>query len=201
MLRRLFRTLVKLAVLGAVVAAVSKLLQRRQLEPLAPVATGPWPPLDVERPAPIPHEPLVDAGPVEDEPLVDELVDAGPVEDEPVVDARPVEDEPVVDAGPVEDEPVVDEPVVDAGPVEDEPVVDELVDAGLVEDEPVVAESPVSWTEPEDGECPASRPVKAKLSSGVFHLPGMMHYDRTNADRCYPDAAAAEADGLRQAKR
>ncbi|MGI9119917.1 MAG: hypothetical protein ACR2G7_07340 [Acidimicrobiales bacterium] len=168
MLRRLFRSLVKLALLGAVVAAVSKLLQRRQLEPLAPVATGPWPPLDVERPAPIPHEPSVD------EPSVDE----------PLVDAEPV-DEPLVDAEPV------DEPLVDAEPVEVEPV----------EVEPVVAEGSLPWVEPDDGECRASHPIKAKLSSGVFHLPGMMHYDRTNADRCYPDAAAAEADGLRQAKR
>lgn len=52
-----------------------------------------------------------------------------------------------------------------------------------------------------DSTCPASHPVKAKLASGVFHLPGMMHYDRTKPDRCYPDAASAEADGLRQAKR
>jgi hypothetical protein len=29
----------------------------------------------------------------------------------------------------------------------------------------------------------------------------MMNYDRTNPDRCYRDADAAEADGLRAAKR
>lgn len=67
-----------------------------------------------------------------------------------------------------------------------------------------VAESNGSrvWAEPEDdGTCPASHPVKAKLGSGVFHLPGMANYDRTKPDRCYPDETAAEADGLRQAKR
>ena len=32
-------------------------------------------------------------------------------------------------------------------------------------------------------------------------LPGMFAYDRTRPDRCYPDAATAEADGLRPAKR
>ena len=58
-----------------------------------------------------------------------------------------------------------------------------------------------AWVGPEGGACPASHPVKAKLSSGVFHLPGMIYYDRTNPDRCYTDASAAEADGLRQAKR
>lgn len=57
------------------------------------------------------------------------------------------------------------------------------------------------WVEPVDGDCPASHPVKAKLSSKIFHLPGMANYERTNADRCYLDAAHAEADGLRAAKR
>lgn len=58
-----------------------------------------------------------------------------------------------------------------------------------------------AWTEPADGTCPTSHPVKAKLSSGIFHVPGGQNYDRTKADRCYTDAAAAETDGLRQAKR
>jgi hypothetical protein len=43
--------------------------------------------------------------------------------------------------------------------------------------------------------------VKAKLSSKIFHLPGMSMYDRTRPDRCYAGAAEAEADGLRAAKR
>jgi hypothetical protein len=46
-----------------------------------------------------------------------------------------------------------------------------------------------------------SHPVKAKLSSGIYHLPGGQNYERTKPDRCYVDAAAAEADGLRAAKR
>lgn len=58
------------------------------------------------------------------------------------------------------------------------------------------------WVEAnEDGSCPAPFPVKAKLSSKIFHVPGGMSYERTNADRCYLNEAAAEADGLRQAKR
>jgi hypothetical protein len=52
-----------------------------------------------------------------------------------------------------------------------------------------------------DGACPLSHPVKAKLSSGIYHLPGGQNYERTKPDRCYVDAAAAEADGLRAAKR
>jgi hypothetical protein len=46
-----------------------------------------------------------------------------------------------------------------------------------------------------------SHPVKAKLSSRIFHVPGGQSYDRTRADRCYVDSGTAEADGLRQAKR
>ena len=57
------------------------------------------------------------------------------------------------------------------------------------------------WVEPAGDVCPTSHPVKAKLSSKIFHLPGMMNYERTNPDRCYADAAGAESDGLRAAKR
>ena len=52
-----------------------------------------------------------------------------------------------------------------------------------------------------DGVCPTSHPVKAKRSSEIYHVPGGSSYERTKADRCYLDAAAAEADGLRPAKR
>jgi hypothetical protein len=42
--------------------------------------------------------------------------------------------------------------------------------------------------------------VKAKLGSGIFHVPGGASYERTKADRCYCDADAAQRDGLRAAK-
>ena len=64
---------------------------------------------------------------------------------------------------------------------------------------PAVAAAP--WVEPVDGEAPASHPIKAKMASGIFHSPGGLNYERTKPDRCYRDAAAAEADGLRPAKR
>ena len=57
------------------------------------------------------------------------------------------------------------------------------------------------WVEPVDGECPPTHPVKGKMSSKIYHLPGGFNYARTRPDRCYVDAAAAEADGLRPAKR
>jgi hypothetical protein len=42
--------------------------------------------------------------------------------------------------------------------------------------------------------------VKAKLASGIFHVPGGANYARTRADRCYASTEAAEADGLRPSK-
>ncbi len=66
---------------------------------------------------------------------------------------------------------------------------------------PPAASSASTWIEPAGDACPVSHPIKAKLTSGIFHVPGGQNYDRTKADRCYVDARDAEADGLRQAKR
>jgi len=64
------------------------------------------------------------------------------------------------------------------------------------------ADATSPWIEPaESGACPAHHPVKAKLASGIFHVPGGANYARTQADRCYLSEDAAEADGLRPAKR
>lgn len=57
------------------------------------------------------------------------------------------------------------------------------------------------WVPPDGDACPLSHPVKAKLASGIFHPPEGQMYARTVPDRCYRDAAAAEADGLRASKR
>ena len=54
---------------------------------------------------------------------------------------------------------------------------------------------------PVDGGCPDGYPIKAKEGSGIYHRPGGLSYERTRPDRCYADAAAAEADGFRAAKR
>jgi hypothetical protein len=57
------------------------------------------------------------------------------------------------------------------------------------------------WVDPVGTDAPASHPVKAKLSSMLYHLPGMAFYGRTHPDRCYIDAETAEADGFTRAKR
>ena len=57
------------------------------------------------------------------------------------------------------------------------------------------------WVQANDGVCPQTHPVKAKLSSKIFHTPAGRNYKSTKADRCYPDEASAQADGLRPAQR
>ena len=56
------------------------------------------------------------------------------------------------------------------------------------------------WRACDDGTCPEGFPIKAKDSSGIFHVPGGRFYERTKPDRCYPDASSAAADGYRQSK-
>ncbi|HUQ62765.1 MAG TPA: hypothetical protein VM121_03310 [Acidimicrobiales bacterium] len=63
------------------------------------------------------------------------------------------------------------------------------------------AKASAAWVEPVDGDCPATHPVKGKMTSLIYHLPGMTAYARTRPDRCYRDEDAAQADGLRKAKR
>jgi hypothetical protein len=65
---------------------------------------------------------------------------------------------------------------------------------------PAPAPAARPWVEAADGPRP-DYPVKGKTKSGIYHLPGMLNYERTSPDRWYRDASAAEADGLRPAKR
>lgn len=54
---------------------------------------------------------------------------------------------------------------------------------------------------PIDGQCPEGYPIKLKIKSGIFHVPGGLSYDRTKPDRCYRSVDDALTDGHRQAKR
>ena len=73
-------------------------------------------------------------------------------------------------------------------------------EAAAVQEVAPVSTTTDAWVDARDGACPASHPVKGKLSSGIYHVPGGANYDRTTPDRCYVDEDAAEADGLRAAK-
>ena len=58
-----------------------------------------------------------------------------------------------------------------------------------------------AWMEPVDRACPTTHPIKAKVSSNIFHAPGGANYERTVPDRCYRDESLAEADGFVKSKR
>ncbi|MGI8759667.1 MAG: hypothetical protein ACR2K0_10220 [Acidimicrobiales bacterium] len=165
MLRTLLRTTVKLGTVGAIVAGVSKVLQRRRLEPGPAAGPGTWPRLDL----PEEQSPLDTTPPTAEEVAAAEREAAADLERRMHATAAEVATRVSTEAPD--------------GPGSNG------------------SEAPTTWVEPDDATCPASHPVKAKLASMVFHLPGMAHYDRTKPDRCYPDATTAEADGLRQSKR
>lgn len=62
--------------------------------------------------------------------------------------------------------------------------------------------APGSWVVPNGtAEVLVTHPVKVKLASRVYRVPGMPMYDRTVADRCYATVEAAEADGFNRAAR
>jgi len=91
----------------------------------------------------------------------------------------------------------------DAAPFPFPPVPSPVVDSRFAS--PPVGSAAVServtWVEANaDGSCPETHPIKAKLASGIYHVPGGANYNRTKADRCYADEAAAAADGLRPSK-
>lgn len=104
-------------------------------------------------------------------------------------------------------EPVTVVSVVEEQP-KAEPPVNLLQEAPKAKKEPKAKKvatkkkaPPAPWVEPVDGGCPGSHPIKGKLTSKIFHVPGGFNYPRTIPDRCYLDAPAAEADGLRPSKR
>jgi hypothetical protein len=58
-----------------------------------------------------------------------------------------------------------------------------------------------TWLPPVDGSCPPTHLIKVKEASGIYHLPGMLNYERTKPDRCYAEESAAVADGFTKSKR
>ncbi|MEA3078233.1 MAG: hypothetical protein QOF60_3141 [Actinomycetota bacterium] len=117
----------------------------------------------------------------------------------PIVDT-PVDEvgEPIEEPGPAaESESGLDVPLA----AEPKPVKKAAKKAAKVTKATAAATPPPAWVEAEGGVCPPTHPVKAKVKSKLFHLPGMFAYDRTNPDRCYTDAPTAEAEGFVKAKR
>lgn len=118
---------------------------------------------------------------------------------------EPDADDPV--PGVAEWPPIAHEPGVDISPdatrtADNASTVDAEPGAIAEPSDGSAAPAPAGdWVSPEaDGGCPISHPVKVKLRSEIYHMPQGASYTRTNADRCYGDPEAAEADGYRASK-
>jgi hypothetical protein len=180
----------KLAVLITVGTLIALLVKKLRGDPAPQFANhptvrgGPRPDL-----VPAPADPTVPAD------ATSRLV---PAPEDPTVPASDPEPAPA----PVTTQPALDLPPLEPAPKD--PTVAADGGTSLVAETTSAAPAPSqeqTWVEPVDGDCPDGYPIKAKVKSGIFHQPGGLAYDRTNPDRCYPDAASAEADGLRAAKR
>lgn len=173
------RKLLLVAAIAAVVAAIVRALRG---EPSPQFSTHPS---VLGGPSPEPSTPA--APPAAAEPEAGADSDAPPAE---------------LEAGdaPVAELPTGEQPAAElAAPPAPSGALASGDEGGALEQVEVVAEG--SWVDPVDGACPDGYPIKAKLKSGIFHQPGGLAYDRTKPDRCYATAEAAEADGLRAAKR
>jgi hypothetical protein len=176
------RKLLLLAAIAGVVAAIVRALRG---EPAPQFSTHPS---VLGGPSP---EPSTPAAPPGDPAPEREATAAGDA------DAPPAE----LEAGdaPVAELPTGDQPAAElAAPAAPSGALESGEEGGALEQ---VDGGETAWVDPVDGACPDGYPIKAKLKSGIFHQPGGLAYDRTKPDRCYATAEAAEADGLRAAKR
>lgn len=174
MVRRSFRRGLRLGLLVGVAVAVVKAMQswRANEEPPPYVAPpSPWPPVDRSAPTVKP---------------------AAAVEPEPVMEAATFVEAPAV----MEETP----PARRERPLEAAPAPGVAKKRAAKKPAAPAAEARI-WVEPSGSACPPSHPIKAKLSSKLFHLPGMLAYDRCKPDRCYATEPDAVADGLQKAKR
>jgi len=172
---RSFRIGLRLGLLGGVAVVIARTLQSRRAA-TRPVTARPddWPPIP---PAP------VRAG--ADVPLPEE-----PASPEP---AR---------ALPPQPEPAPASPPASARTAPKAPKAAKAAKTAKTAKPAKKAAAPaVRWVEPSGSACPETHPVKAKLSSGLFHPPGAFAYNRTTPDRCYESPEAAEADGLTRTRR
>jgi hypothetical protein len=219
MVRRSFRIGLRLGLLFGVTFALVKTFQSRRTASQVP-PPAPWEPIvDTPRPAPT-SAPVVDevgepvmepSAPLDVVAPTSTSTDAAPSTpvEEDLLHAKvePVDADPALDVVRSDEPPhEVEAPVkkvaprkLAAAPAKKAPAAKK---AAKKPAKKATASAPLAaFVEPEGGVCPPTHPVKAKLASRLFHLPGMFAYDRTRADRCYLDAATAVADGFTSAKR
>jgi hypothetical protein len=170
-LRRSFRFGLLVGVLGGALAAVVKAVQSRTSSTPEVAAPAAWTPLPDSTPVVVPERP----------------------------EATPAAKAPAAPKAPRPSVAIAD---LQESPNEPAPTPSKAAAKVAATSKKKAAPKLDPWVEPVgDGEAPDTHPIKAKLSSGIFHSPGGLNYDRTKPDRCYRDATAAEADGLRPAKR
>ena len=161
MLKSLFRLLLRLAVVSAVIYAGRRALKSWVDGPEPLPSTTPWPAVAT---------PASPAPPATTEPAVVETAVAEPA---------------AVETAAVKTDAVKTAAVKAKAPARKKARTDGA-----------------AWVAPAaDGSAPPSHPVKVKMASGLYRVPGTAAYDRTRADRCYATPEAAEADGFTRAKR
>lgn len=175
MVRRSFRRGLRLGLLVGAIVAVAKVVQsRRGAEPPAYVTPpSPWPVVDRSTSKPAP-EPVMEAATFVEAPAV-------------VAPAPEAEPDPAPTPTPAATKPRRERPLKAAPAPKNRA--------------PKPAAGERIWVEPSGTVCPPTHPIKAKLASMLFHLPGMFAYDRCKPDRCYATEPGAVADGLQKAKR
>jgi hypothetical protein len=215
-IRRPFRRGLTLGLLGAAVTVVVRTVQSRrpQAETAAPAS---WDPIPDTTPVTVPPppraEPVVEVRTGED--AVEHFADASRQVERPVSDWEPTAPlPPAEETTPLTPPAVQEKPKAKADPaavaaLQEAPKAKAAKKAAAKK--PAAAKATTKavkkatklspWVAPVDGACPGTHPVKGKLSSKIFHVVGGFNYERTIPDRCYVDAAAAEADGLRLSKR
>jgi hypothetical protein len=213
-IRRPFRRGLTLGLLGAAATVVVRAVQSRrpQAQPAAPAT---WEPIPDTTPVTVPPraEPVIEVRTGED--AVEHFADASRQVERPVSDWEPTAPlPPAEETTPLTPPAVQEKPAAKADPaavaaLQEAPKAKAAKKAAAKK--PAAAKAatkavkkatkPSPWVAPVDGGCPGTHPVKGKLTSKIFHVVGGFNYDRTIPDRCYVDAAAAEADGLRPSKR
>ncbi len=192
MVRRSFRFGLRLGLLfGVAVALVKTVQSRRSSTPDAAPPPAPWEPISQKPPVrepvaaePPPAEVLDEVG----EPILE--FSETDLRDPPAPVTAEVTPDPVLD--------VVPEAAPKAPPVKK--AAKKATPAKKATKKAATPPAPM-WVVAEGAVCPPTHPVKAKLASRLFHLPGMFAYDRTKPDRCYLDAPTAVEDGFTSAKR
>ncbi|MDP9441670.1 MAG: hypothetical protein M3P34_05745 [Actinomycetota bacterium] len=202
MFRRTLRIGVRLGLLLGITFAVVKTVQLRR----ASSATGvpePWEPIPAPRPVDEVGEPILESAPAdpaaqtpEPEPLATDVPPAGPLTPADLeIGTQPAGSSNGSSTGPSNG--------AAAAPTAPAKKTAKRATKAAKKATKKTGKAPAqaAWVEPVGGTCPPTHPVKAKVSSLIYHLPGMVAYERTRANRCYTDAEAAEADGFVRAKR